>query len=72
MMVYLHLTHKGQEDPSTFKAWLASQKSSGKKFTEKQRRWLEMICDPIAANLDIEPDDFEYAFAQKGELGKVY
>lgn len=32
-----------------------------------------MIRDHIAANLGIEPDDFEYAlFAQEGGLGKVY
>jgi len=36
-------------------------------------RWLEMIRDHIAANLGIEPDDFEYApFAQEGGLGKVH
>ena len=32
-----------------------------------------MIRDHIAANLDIEPDDFEYApFSQHGGLGKVH
>ena len=49
------------------------RESSGKKFTEEQRRWLEMIRDHIASNLGIEADDFEYApFAQKGGIGKVY
>lgn len=58
---------------TNFKAWLASQESSGKKFTEEQRRWLEMIRDHIAANLGIEPDDFEYApFSQQGGLGKAH
>jgi type I restriction enzyme R subunit len=58
---------------ANFKAWLASQESSGNKFTEEQRRWLEMIRDHIAANLGIEPDDFEYApFSQHGGLGKVH
>jgi type I restriction enzyme R subunit len=58
---------------ANFKAWLASQESSGKQFTEEQRRWLEMIRDHIAANLGIEPDDFEYApFSQHGGLGKVH
>lgn len=57
---------------ANFKTWLASQKIGAKKFTEEQRRWLEMIRDHIAANLGIEPDDFEYApFAQEGGLGKV-
>jgi len=58
---------------ANFNAWLAGQESEGKKFTAEQRRWLEMIRDHIAANLGIEPDDFEYApFAQEGGLGKVY
>jgi len=43
------------------------------RFTPEQMKWLEMIRDHIAANLGIEPDDFEYApFAQEGGLGKVY
>lgn len=42
-------------------------------FIPKQIHWLKMIRDHIAANLSIEPDDFEYAlFAQEGGLGKVY
>ena len=58
---------------ANFKAWLAGQESAGKQFNADQRRWLEMIRDHIAANLGIEPDDFEYApFAQEGGLGKVY
>jgi type I restriction enzyme R subunit len=32
-----------------------------------------MIRDHVAANLAVEPDDFEYApFAQEGGLGKVH
>ena len=43
------------------------------RFSPEQLHWLEMIRDHIAANLGIEPDDFEYApFAQEGGLGKVY
>lgn len=31
------------------------------------------MCDHIAANLGIEPDDFEYApFSQHGGLGKAH
>ncbi|MBP9903182.1 MAG: hypothetical protein KBH45_17105, partial [Verrucomicrobia bacterium] len=45
----------------------------GERFTPEQLKWLEMIRDHIAANLGIEPDDFEYApFVQEGGLGKVY
>ncbi len=43
------------------------------RFTPEQMKWLEMIRDHIAANLGIEPDDFEYApFAQEGGLGRVH
>ena len=43
------------------------------RFTKEQLKWLHMIRDHIAANLGIEPDDFEYApFSQHGGLGKVH
>ena len=55
---------------ANFNAWIAQQ---GKKFTEEQLNWLQMIRDHIAGNLSIETDDFEYApFSQEGGLGKVY
>jgi type I restriction enzyme R subunit len=70
---------------ANFNAWLATQQgnlpppSRGRagegesRFTPEQLRWLEMIRDHIAANLSIEPDDFEYApFSQQGGLGKVH
>jgi type I restriction enzyme R subunit len=58
---------------ANFKAWLGEQESRGRKFTDEQRHWLEMIRDHVAANLVVEPDDFEYApFAQEGGLGKVH
>ena len=45
----------------------------GTRFTPEQLKWLEMIRDHIAANLGIEPDDFEYApFSQQGGLGKAH
>jgi type I restriction enzyme R subunit len=56
-----------------FRAWLAQQQASGKRFTDEQRKWLEMVRDHIAANLQIETDDFDYApFAQEGGIGKVW
>ena len=68
---------------ANFKAWLATQQQlpspTGRgaggegRFTEEQMKWLEMIRDHIAANLGIEPDDFNYApFIQAGGLGKVH
>jgi type I restriction enzyme R subunit len=57
---------------TSFKAWLEEQEKR-RKFTDEQRHWLEMIRDHVAANLVVEPDDFEYApFAQEGGLGKVH
>jgi len=56
-----------------FRAWVEQQQASGKRFTAEQRKWLEMIRDHIAANLQIETDDFDYApFAQEGGIGKVW
>ena len=69
---------------TNFKACLATQQApvrpepveggrTATRFTAEQLRWLEMIRDHIAANLSIEPDDFEYApFSQQGGLGKVH
>ncbi len=64
---------------ANFKAWLNDQirhsRESGnpEPFSTEQIHWLEMIRDHIAANLGIEPDDFEYApFSQHGGLGKVH
>ncbi len=56
-----------------FRAWVEQQQVSGRRFTDEQRKWLEMIRDHIAANLQIETDDFDYApFAQEGGIGKVW
>jgi type I restriction enzyme R subunit len=59
---------------ANYKAWLAQQQTvKGQTFTAEQLHWLDMIRDHIAANLGIEPDDFEYApFNSEGGLGKVH
>ena len=73
---------------ANFKAWLAQQQKTpsplagegrgegtagGSRFSEEQMWWLEHIRDHIAAELQIQPDDFELApFNQQGGLGKVY
>jgi type I restriction enzyme R subunit len=58
---------------ANFKAWLGEQENCGKKFTDEQRHWLEMIRDHVAANLVVESDDFELApFNREGGLGKVH
>jgi type I restriction enzyme R subunit len=58
---------------ANFNVWLAQQEESGKKFSDAQRHWLDMIRDHVAANLSIEKDDFELApFSREGGLGKVH
>ena len=63
---------------ANYKAWLAQLAAVRAEpveaiFTPEQLHWLEMIRDHIAANLGIEPDDFEYApFNSEGGLGKVH
>ncbi|MFM7009358.1 MAG: type I restriction-modification enzyme R subunit C-terminal domain-containing protein [Betaproteobacteria bacterium] len=59
---------------ANYNAWLAQQQAAkGHAFNAEQLHWLEMIRDHIAANLGIEPDDFEYApFNSEGGLGKVH
>ncbi|MGI9193731.1 MAG: type I restriction-modification enzyme R subunit C-terminal domain-containing protein [Actinomycetota bacterium] len=55
-----------------FKNWLAQQENTGRKFTEEQRSWLEMIRDQIANSLAIGVDDFDYVpFNEHGGLGKA-
>jgi len=64
-------SHRGTQ----FRIWATQQLREYiiKGFTPEQLRWLEMIRDHIAANLSIEPNDFEYApFSQQGGLGKVH
>ncbi|HEY0970899.1 MAG TPA: type I restriction-modification enzyme R subunit C-terminal domain-containing protein [Gemmatimonadales bacterium] len=56
-----------------FAEWLARAEAGGRRFTAEQRAWLAAVVDHVAANLEIEPEDFEYPpFAQKGGLGAAY
>ena len=56
-----------------FATWQTQQEARGRRFTDEQRQWLELIRDHIAANLGIELDDFDYApFNQRGGVGKVH
>jgi type I restriction enzyme R subunit len=58
---------------ANFKVWVAKQERGVAKFTDEQRHWLHMVRDHVAANLGIEPGDFEYApFSQHGGIGKVH
>jgi type I restriction enzyme R subunit len=67
------LTPYAEDVRRRFEEWMARQESRGRKFTDEQRRWLELIRDHIATSLRIETDDFDYApFAQRGGLGRAY
>lgn len=58
---------------SRFQNWLAQQEQRGRRFSAEQRQWLELIRDHIAANLQIEMDDFDYLpFIQRGGVGRAY
>jgi type I restriction enzyme, R subunit len=55
-----------------FENWLAQQETHGRRFTDEQRQWLELIKDHVAGSLRIEMDDFDYTpFAQRGGAGKA-
>jgi type I restriction enzyme R subunit len=63
----------GGEGAATVRPEPVEGQHTTSRFTPEQLQWLEMIRDHIAANLSIEPDDFEYApFSQQGGLGKVH
>jgi len=56
-----------------FAVWLARMESGGRRFTDEQKAWLTEIVDHLAANVEIDVDDFEYApFAQRGGLGAAH
>ncbi|MHB1053646.1 MAG: type I restriction-modification enzyme R subunit C-terminal domain-containing protein, partial [Thiobacillus sp.] len=64
---------EGEQSKTAVRPELVEGQRPTSRFTPEQMKWLEMIRDHIAANLGIEPDDFEYApFAQEGGLGKVH
>ena len=56
-----------------FRNWLRQAEARGRKFTDEQHAWLELICDHIAASLSIELEDLEYTpFAQRGGPSRAY
>lgn len=55
-----------------FRVWLQQQETAGRRFTESQRKWLEMMRDHIGTSLAVEMDDFSYTpFVGEGGLGKA-
>ena len=56
-----------------FRQWIAQQENTGRSFTAEQRQWLEAMRDHIAANLQVEMEDFEYTpFSQRGGAPRAY
>ncbi len=52
--------------------WIYEQEASGKKFTEEQMQWLEMIKNHICSSLSVEMEDFEFPpFFEKGGVLKA-
>ena len=47
-----------------YQEWLQRQEASGRRFTDRQRWWLDHIAEHIGVNLTITPEDFDY-----GEFG---
>jgi type I restriction enzyme R subunit len=55
-----------------FENWLAQQANTGRRFSEEQTSWLQMIRDHVAASWEIEIEDFDNVpFIQEGGLGKA-
>ncbi|MBZ4401595.1 DEAD/DEAH box helicase family protein [Myxococcus sp. AS-1-15] len=55
-----------------FENWFAQQANKGRKFTDEQRRWLEMMRDHIATSLEVEIDDFDLSpFTNEGGLARA-
>jgi type I restriction enzyme R subunit len=55
-----------------FRAWLAQQANRGRRFSDEQVRWLEMIRDHVATSLEVTVDDFDLTpFTEEGGLGRA-
>lgn len=55
-----------------YDAWLAQQDQQGRQFTPEQVEWLAMMCDHIAASVEIDTEAFDYTpFIERGGLGRA-
>lgn len=56
-----------------FAAWLAQQGQRGRSFTEEQLHWLTLIRDRIAADAEVNAEDFDdVPFVNEGGLGRFF
>jgi type I restriction enzyme R subunit len=62
----------GDQVRERFQNWMAQQETQQRKFTDEQRRWLEMMRDHVATSLEIGLDDLDdVPFNQQGGLGRA-
>jgi type I restriction enzyme, R subunit len=55
-----------------FTSWMAQQQNTGRRFTDDQMRWLEMMRDHVAQSIEIDMDDFDYTpFVEQGGRGRA-
>lgn len=55
-----------------FATWMTQQTGRGRKFSEAQVRWLEMMRDHIATSVEMDIEDLDAApFVQEGGRGKA-
>jgi type I restriction enzyme R subunit len=55
------------------KTWLARAESEGRTFTPDQRAWLTMMVEHVAANVEIDVEDFDDPpFTQRGGLAGAH
>ncbi len=60
-----------EQAEARFQNWLAQQANRGRRFTDEQRAWLELIRDRVAVDLEVRVEDLdETPFAERGGLGR--
>ena len=61
-----------EEVRERFDRWMAQQANRGRRFTEQQVRWLEMMQEHVGTSVEVDVDDFELTpFVEAGGLGEA-
>ncbi len=56
-----------------FRNWLAQQENRGRRFSDEQIEWLELIRDQVAVDMEVRPEDLDQPpFLDRGGLGRFY
>ncbi|MCK6527216.1 hypothetical protein L6R50_06500 [Myxococcota bacterium] len=73
MGVEPELVSYADQAAARFENWLAQQANRGRRFTEGQRGWLELIRDRIVVDLEVRMEDFDQTpFVERGGLGRAW